>query len=132
MYTERKNGGKRSAEIKWKDRKKLKKWLTLDEGGEFSEEECFETPDEAKKAFKKYKTEVTELSVSGQSYYAVIEYMLLKESDDDTNILDCSPMQFEVVDKETYETLKQCDTYAEAEAYQQEHGDGKDLYISLG
>ena len=89
-----------SADIKWKDREKLKKWVTLDE----SEEKCFETLEKAKKAFEKYKTEVTELSVSGQSYYAVIEYMLLKESDDDTNILDCSPMQFEIVDKETYET----------------------------
>lgn len=121
-----------SAEIKWKDRKKLKRWVTLDEGGEFSEEKCFKTLKEAKNAFKKYKTEVTELSVSGQNYYAVIEYMLLNESNDDTNILDCSPIQFEVVDKETYETIKKCETYAEAEAYQQEYGDGKELYISLG
>lgn len=121
-----------SAEIKWKDRRKLKRWVTLDEGGEFSEEKCFKTLEEAKKAFEKYKTEVTELSVSGQNYYVVIEYMLLKESNDDTNILDCSPMQFEVVDKETYHKIKQCETYAEAEAYQQKYGDGKNLYISLG
>lgn len=32
-----------SADIKWKDREKLKKWVTLDEGGEFSEEKCIET-----------------------------------------------------------------------------------------
>lgn len=85
-----------------------------------------------KKHSKKYKTNVTELSISGQNYYAVIEYMLLNETDDDTNILDCSPMQFEVIDKRSYETLKQCETYAEAEAYKQECGDGKDMYISLG
>lgn len=33
--------------------KKLKKWVALDEGVEFSEEECFETLEEAQKAFKK-------------------------------------------------------------------------------
>lgn len=112
--------------------KKLKQWITFDRNGEYSETECFEKLEDAKKAFTKYKTEVTKLSDSGKTYYSVMEYMLINETDDDFAFLDCSTMQFEVVDKETYDTLKTCNTYAEAEIYQQENGNGKNLYISLG
>ena len=123
-------------EVKYSEREKLKKWITFYRSSKYSEVERFEKLEDARKAFKKYKTDITKLFSSGETYFAVTEYMLANDVDDDFPFffpfLGCSPMQFEVVDKETYETLKQCDTYAEAEAYQQEHGDGKDLYISLG
>lgn len=119
-------------EVRYNEREKLKKWITFGGTGECSEVETFEKPEDAKKAFKNYRTEVTRLSDSGRTYFAVTEYMLVDETADAVGFLDCSPMQFEVVDKETYETLKTCSTYAEAEAYQQEHGDGRNLYISLG
>lgn len=119
-------------EVKYSERKKLKQWITFDQNGEYSEIECFEKLENAQKAFEKYRTDVTRLSDSGETYFAVTEYMLVNEKDDDFTFLDCTPMQFEVVDKETYNTLKTCDTYAEAEDYQNENGDGRDLYISLG
>lgn len=122
-----------TTELPYAERKKLKQWITFDRNGEYNEIERFEKLEDAKKAFTKYKTEVTRLSDSGKSYYySVTEYMLINETDDDFAFLECSTMQFEVVDKETYDTLKTCNTYAEAEAYQQEKGDGKNLYISLG
>ena len=116
-------------ELRYSEREKLKKWITFGETGEYSEIETFEKLEDAKKAFEKYRTEVTRLSDSGRTYFAVTEYMLVADA---FGFLACSPMQFEVVDKETYETLKTCSTYAETEAYQQENGGGRNLYISLG
>ncbi len=121
-----------TTELPYAERKKLKQWITFDRNGEYSETECFKKLEDAKKAFTKYKTEVTRLSDSGKTYYSVMEYMLINETDDDFAFLECSPMQFEVTDGETYNTVKAFSTYAEAEAYQHEKGDGKNLYISLG
>lgn len=119
-------------EVKYSERERLKKWVTFDQNGEYSEVECFEKLEDAQKAFKKYRTDVARLSDSGETYFAVTEYMLVNEKDDDFAFLDCTPMQFEVIDKETYDTLKTYSTYTEAEAWQQENGDGRDLHISLG
>lgn len=91
-----------STEIKYKERKKIKKWVTFDENGECSDVEEFKTLEEAKKAFEKYRSDVTELSTSDGTYYAVMEYFLVNETDDDFAFLDCSPMQFAVTDKGTY------------------------------
>lgn len=121
-----------TTELSYAERKKLKQWFTFDRNGEYNEIERFEKLEDAKKAFTKYRTEVTRLSDSGKTYYSVKEYMLINETDDDFAFLDCSTMQFEVTDGETYNTVKAFSTYAEAEAYQQEKGDGKNLYISLG
>lgn len=121
-----------TTELPYAEREKLKQWITFDQNGEYSETECFEKLEDAKKAFTKYRTEVTRLSDSGRPYYSVKEYMLVNETDDDFAFLECSQMQFEVTDGETYNTVKAFSTYAEAEAYQQEKGDGKNLYISLG
>ena len=118
-------------EVKYGERGKLKQWITFDQNGEYSEVECFEKLEDAQKAFEKYRTGVTRLSNSSETYFAVAECMLVNETDDDFAFLGCTPMQFDVVDKETYDTLKTCSTYAEAEAWQQENGDGRDLYISL-
>lgn len=120
-----------SVKISQKERKKLKKWITFDGKADVREIKAFEKLEEAKKAFKKCKTDVTELTSAGASYYKVTEYMLANEMGDEYGFLDCSPMQFEVVDKATYNTLKTCNTYAEAENYAKEHGDGRDLYISF-
>lgn len=119
-----------STEIKYNERKKIKKWVTFDENGECSDVAEFKTLEEAKKAFKKYKSDVTELSASGGTYYAVIEYFLVNETDDDFAFLGCSPMTFEVVDKETYDTVKVCETLEEAESYQAENCENS--YISFG
>ena len=121
--------------VKYSEREKLKKWITFNRSSKYSEVERFEKLEDARKAFKKYKTDITKLFSSGETYFAVTEYMLSNDVDDDFPFffpfLGCSPMQFDVVDKETYSTLKTCDTYAEAEAWMQENGDGRDLYISF-
>lgn len=120
-----------TVEVSRKERKKLRKWVTFDGKAEVTEIKAFEKLEEAKKAFKKFKTDVTELTYAGASYYSVIEYMLINEMDDDYAFLDCSPMLFEVVDAESFETLKTCKTYEEAENYIKDHGDGRNLYISF-
>lgn len=120
-----------TVEVSRKERKKLRKWVTFDGKAEVTEIKAFEKLEEAKKAFKKYKTDVTELTYAGKSYYDVIEYMLINEMDDDYAFLDCSPMFFEIVDAESSETLKTCKTYEEAENYTKEYGDGRNLFISF-
>jgi hypothetical protein len=82
-------------EVSRKERKKLRKWVTFDGKAEVTEIKAFEKLEEAKKAFKKYKTDVTELTYAGKSYYNVTEYMLINEMDDDYAFLDCSPMFFD-------------------------------------
>lgn len=91
-----------NAEIKYKEREKIKKWVTFYENGECSDVAEFKTLKEAKKAFEKYKSDVTEFSASAGTYYAVMEYFLVNETDDDFAFLDCSPMQFVGADKGAY------------------------------
>lgn len=120
-----------TVKISQKERKKLKKWITFDGKAEVKEINAFERLEEAKKDFRKYKTDITESATSGELYYTVTEYMLINEMDDEYGFLDCTPMFFEVVDAERHEVLKVCKTYEEAENYTKEHGDGRDLYISF-
>lgn len=120
-----------TVKISQKERKKMRKWVTFDGKADVREIKTFEKIEEAKKAFAKYKTDVTESATAGESYYIVTEYMLVNEMDDDYGFLDCTPMFFEVVDAERSEVLKVCRTYEDAEDYIKEHGDGRNLHISF-
>ena len=120
-----------TVKISQKERKKMRKWVAFDGKADVREIKVFEKLKEAIKAFKEYKTDVTESAAAGEAYYTVTEYMLVDEMDDDYGFLDCTPMQFEVVDAERAEMLKVCKTYEEAEDYIKEHGDGRNLHISF-
>lgn len=118
-----------TVKISQKERKKMRKWVTFDGKADVREIRTFERLEEAKKAFAKYKTDVTESATAREAYYTVTEYMLVNEMDDDYGFLDCTPMFFEVVDGDL--TLKVFKTYEEAEDYIKEHGDGRNLHISF-
>lgn len=120
-----------TVKISQKERKKMRKWVTFDGKADVKEVKTFERLEEAIKVFAEYKTDITESATAGETYYNVTEYMLVNEMDDDYGFLDCTPMQFEVVDAESLEVLKVCRTYEEAEDYIKEHGDGRNLHISF-
>ena len=112
---------KRTAEIKYKDRKEIEEGCTaFDDSPEYIK--TFDTLEEAKKELAKCKTDVSKFSYHGMTFYKVEEYVIEEnefEYDEDENkfvqtdfidTLESTEMKIEVV-----ETIAICSSLEEAE-----------------
>ncbi len=120
----------------YKEKKEIKKDCTS-----FCEDEklvkSFDTLDEAKLEFKKYKTEVHTYSGACETTYVVTEYAIQENSYDEDGEFEAfcdtwevSEMKIELVEVPSYETIGTFDNLEDAEeAYN--NFDGDEAFISF-
>lgn len=117
---------KRTAEIKYKDRKEIEEGCTaFDDSPEYIK--TFDTLEEAKKELAKRKTDVSKFSYHGMTFYKVEEYVIEEnefEYDEDESkfvqtdfidTLESTKMKIEVVEIPSHETIAICSSLEEAE-----------------
>lgn len=117
---------KRTAEIKYKDRKEIEEGCTaFDDSPEYIK--TFDTLEEAKKELAKRKTDVSKFSYHGMTFYKVEEYVIEEnefEYDEDESkfvqtdfidTLESTEMKIEVVEIPSHETIAICSSLEEAE-----------------
>ena len=96
---------KRTAEIKYKDRKEIEEGCTaFDDSPEYIK--TFDTLEEAKKELAKRKTDVSKFSYHGMTFYKVEEYVIEENEFE---------MKIEVVEIPSHETIAICSSLEEAE-----------------
>lgn len=133
---------KRKAEIKYRERKKIKEGCTaFDPDPEYMK--TFDTLEEAKKALAKYKTSIEEFQYHGMTFYHVEEYVIEEnefEYDEDEgelvqtdfiDTLEMTQMKIEVVEKSSYETIGVYSSLEEAEEAANEYDGDGESYIML-
>ena len=106
---------KRTAEIKYKDRKEIEEGCTaFDDSPEYIK--TFDTLEEAKKELAKRKTDVSKFSCHGMTFYKVEEYVIEEnEFEYDEDESKFVQMKIEVVEIPSHETIAICSSLEEAE-----------------
>lgn len=133
---------KRKAEIKYRERKKIKEGCTaFDPDPEYMK--TFDTLEEAKKALAKCKTSINEFQYHGMTFYHVEEYVIEEnefEYDEDEeklvqtgfiDTLETTSMEIEVVEIPSYETIGVYSSLEEAEEAANEYDGDGESYIML-
>ena len=133
---------KRTMEFNRRDRREIKQGCTaLDSSLEYLK--TFDTLEEAEKSIAKRKTSVSKLEDHGMTFYHVEEYVIEEneyEYDEDegevvqTDLIDTleiTPMEIEVVEIPSYETIAICSSLEEAEEAADNYDGEGETYIMI-
>lgn len=110
---------KKTVEIKKKNASEIRKGVATD--CEYPEVlKRFDTLEEAREAFKEFKTEIREFSTPSGKCFDIAEYYIEESNCDDDlptpdiDVWEISPIEIRVVDDETHETVGVFSTYEDA------------------